>query len=523
MLGRVSRGIIGRMGLVFTLVIVLNLVGLAALFLAKRDYQEAVKIVDTHEEALARLEDLKYQITRWKVNILSGMFNLAQFRFSPEEIVSDLKALEAAGLGKNELQTLQEYYRKIQKISDKALSLLSSAEEWEDEDELRDVLLSLYNERLSPTTKSFYRDSEKILKRLRREMDTAEEVMQRRFKRVIILQAGAAALSILLLVLFGVYFHRKLRGGFQALSQALEGLSRGDFSHRLTVKGRDEIAQMLSLVNKTLDELRPLVEKIRTISGKLENESRDLREASEVTIQASEEAKVRAEGMEENARTILSDAQAEAQAVNEISTAVQEISQNTTRASQITSQTVEKARAAQEVIHKVGEVSREIESVIQLITDVAEQTKFLALNATIEAARAGEAGKGFAVVANEVKELARKTAEAAGDITEKIRSMQMEASQAVTATDEIVKIIEEINQIASAIAAAVEEQTTVIAEIAERLNSTRAQAEHLSEEAQTAYQEAAKAVEAARRNMEKARDLSGLAQELAGLAAQFKV
>ena len=102
---------------------------------------------------------------------------------------------------------------------------------------------------------------------------------------------------------------------------------------------------------------------------------------------------------------------------------------------------------------------------IKVITSIAQQTNLLALNATIEAARAGEAGKGFAVVANEVKELAKQTAKATGDISSKIEAIQANTKGSVAAIATISTIINKINEISGSIAGAVEEQNATTSEI----------------------------------------------------------
>ena len=152
-------------------------------------------------------------------------------------------------------------------------------------------------------------------------------------------------------------------------------------------------------------------------------------------------------------------------AMEEMSAAIQEIAGNTEEASSMTSEAVGYAQSSSEKVDHLGRAANEISKVTEVITEISEQTNLLALNATIEAARAGEAGKGFAVVANEIKELAKQTAEATGEIKDKIESIQSSTDETVTEITEITKVINSVNEIVATIAAAVEEQTATATDI----------------------------------------------------------
>ena len=132
---------------------------------------------------------------------------------------------------------------------------------------------------------------------------------------------------------------------------------------------------------------------------------------------------------------------------------------------------------ARQVILRLEESTREISMVIELINDIAEQTNMLALNATIEAAGAGEAGKGFTVVANEVKALARQTADATKLIAEKIEGIQDNTQDASISMDAVEKGINQVGELNSEILVAVNEQNQTSGSIAQSIGVVSGSAE----------------------------------------------
>jgi methyl-accepting chemotaxis protein len=154
-----------------------------------------------------------------------------------------------------------------------------------------------------------------------------------------------------------------------------------------------------------------------------------------------------------------------ASASDEMAASVNEIGRQVHESSTIAAEAVRQAERTDARITELSQAAQRIGDVVQLITEIAEQTNLLALNATIEAARAGEAGRGFAVVASEVKALAAQTAKATGEIGAQIASMQTATQDSVAAIKEINGTIRHISDIAAAIAAAVEEQSAATREI----------------------------------------------------------
>jgi methyl-accepting chemotaxis protein len=295
-------------------------------------------------------------------------------------------------------------------------------------------------------------------------------------------------IMILLLALvigqqFRLYF--KLRKRLRQLVERVRDIAEGegDLTARLDINTRDDIGDMAQWFNIFIEKLQGIVKEIVGTAETLNVSSSDLYDLSVNMATAAKEVSsnsknvaLAAEDVNTNMESVAASTEQAsinvglvASAVEQMTCTVTDISQNTENARRIAGDAVEQTKATSLRIIEYGKSAQEITAITETITEISEQTNLLALNATIEAARAGEAGKGFAVVANEIKELARKTSEATGEIKKKIGAIQDNTVATVDEIGRISEVIGGVNDLVAEIASAIEEQSVTTQEISENI------------------------------------------------------
>lgn len=243
---------------------------------------------------------------------------------------------------------------------------------------------------------------------------------------------------------------KRIFSNLYKIMDVIESIQAGDLTLRIDVKSEDETGRISDAFNRMLDTLASIVKKVQITSNHLNSA------ASQITLTVESQASGAAEQaasisqttatIEELAQTnkqIAGNAHHVFEATEDALSFAEDVKASVFKTVETINEVKDETRKAVQRIVELGRKSEEIKNVVNMINEIADQTKILALNAAIEAARAGEAGKGFSVVANEIRKLAENVTESTEDIRKVMEEIQNTTSSIVNQTNNHARLVEE--------------------------------------------------------------------------------
>ena len=275
----------------------------------------------------------------------------------------------------------------------------------------------------------------------------------------------ALAVALVGLVLLSLWISGLMSAPLAHAAQVSERMAHGDLTNTIKPQGSDEAVQLLQSLIEMQSKLAGLVGEIKSNAERVASASMQIAQGNQDLSSRTER---QASALQQTSATMTQlggNVRSNTESAKQASELAQGASQVAVRGGQMMSEVVSN-------MNGINESSRKIADIISVIDGIAFQTNILALNAAVEAARAGEQGRGFAVVAGEVRSLAGRSAEAAREISQMIRTSletvqrgTAEAEQMGRAMDDIINAIARVNQLIVGISQDSEIQSSRVGEV----------------------------------------------------------
>ena len=311
-------------------------------------------------------------------------------------------------------------------------------------------------------------------------MDTVNKEAHHAMARARVSMLIGIAVGVALAVLLGIVSTRSITRPIKQVVRMAQQMSAGDFTQNVKIDRKDEIGLLVNALNQMVSRMEHMlwrvvngVDTLRSLSTTMTHISECMGGGADLTAgksnivaEAAVEMDTSMNSVSEASEQATANVSRVAEAMDATTQTIQEIARHSEKARKVVTGAVTQAENASLKMNDLGTAAGAIGKVTEVITEISEQTNLLALNATIEAARAGEAGKGFAVVANEIKALARQTAESTHEIKDKIESIQHSTDETAEEMSHIRQVIDQVDEIVAIIATEVENQQRTTEEVA---------------------------------------------------------
>ncbi len=313
--------------------------------------------------------------------------------------------------------------------------------------------------------------------------------------RLEIIMVVIAIVAALLLIVLSLRLMNKIVKPVKNVTNVLGSVAEGDFTKKIAVKGNDEIAGMGKNMQYFLEKMRSTLVEIGETAERLNNQSEENEKLSGILEDSSAHQKNAMEILNRTAVELMDAAARVAEEVEQLAATVDAAEEKGSYAGTVMNQTVAASESGRQAMQRVkdgmdsiqqaietlagqieqaGQVTKNIDTMVNTIKDIADETNLLSLNASIEAARAGEAGRGFAVVAEQISSLAANSKNAAASI----EKLTLEISQTMGNASEQMKIsvadvtdstviVAETSEIFQSVFEKVEETNTTILQMVE--------------------------------------------------------